>query len=565
MTKHRIEYVDIDDLVPADRNAKDHASALLSAGMDRFGFIESIVRDDRTGKIVGGHGRREQLLAARAEGKPVPDGIVAKGGKWLAPVECGWSSKNDDEALAAGIALNRIGEVGGWKYDELLPDLQSLDLTEYGLPGVGFVHDDIDSIMAALELARAKDDEPEPAAPPSAGPPKNPKTKPGDVWLLGDHRIICGDCRDADTVKRLLDGATINVAVTSPPYAEQRAYDESSGFKPIPPDEYVAWFADVARNVEENLEPDGSWFVNIKPPGEGLDTHLYVFDLVTAHVREWGWHFVTELCWERNGVPKQVTRRFKNQFEPIYQFVRGDFKIRPDNVRHASVNAIVPLGEGALDQLREAGSEADWSQVQGTGGDMFPKVGKRAKRSLSLTKDGTQDMNALDDRRASRTDNSFVRLSKTEGTTNPAPRRDLRPRPRNADRTGAEARKPRDEVQGTNWAPGDAQGAGFAYPGNRLPTFTGTHTAVGHSAAYPVGLPQWFVRAYSDAGDVVFDPFMGSGSTLLAAHNEGRIGYGVELSPGYCDMICARFQSVTGIVPVRLGSKRPTSFVTAAV
>lgn len=109
------------------------------------------------------------------------------------------------------------------------------------------------------------------------------------------------------------------------------------------------------------------------------------------------------------------------------------------------------------------------------------------------------------------------------------------------------------EAQG---APGhpwfkDRTAPGLAYPSNRLPTFAGTHEAVGHNAAFPVGLPAWFVHAYTDAGDVLFDPFIGSGSSLLAAHQTGRIGYGVELSPGYVDITCLRFQRATGIVPRR--------------
>jgi len=62
---------------------------------------------------------------------------------------------------------------------------------------------------------------------------------PGDVWLIGRHRLICGDCRDTATVENLMAGAaSANLAITSPPYATQREYDPSSGFKPVPPEEY---------------------------------------------------------------------------------------------------------------------------------------------------------------------------------------------------------------------------------------------------------------------------------------------------------------------------------------
>jgi hypothetical protein len=88
--------------------------------------------------------------------------------------------------------------------------------------------------------------------------------------------------------------------------------------------------------------------------------------------------------------------------------------------------------------------------------------------------------------------------------------------------------------------------AGMAYPGNRLPTFISTHEATGHAAAFPVGLPGFFINAYSDKGDLIFDPFMGSGSTLIAAEHNNRIGYGTEISPAYVEMTIMRWERVTG-------------------
>jgi DNA modification methylase len=90
----------------------------------------------------------------------------------------------------------------------------------------------------------------------------------------------------------------------------------------------------------------------------------------------------------------------------------------------------------------------------------------------------------------------------------------------------------------------------LAYPGNRLPTFAGGYEATGHAATFPVGLPAFFIKAYSDPGDAIFDPFLGSGSTLVAAQLDGRAGYGCEISPGYVDVACRRLQKASGVVPV---------------
>jgi hypothetical protein len=103
----------------------------------------------------------------------------------------------------------------------------------------------------------------------------------------------------------------------------------------------------------------------------------------------------------------------------------------------------------------------------------------------------------------------------------------------------------------------------MAYPGNRLPPFTGTHEALGHAAAFPVGLPAWFIRAFSDAGDKVYDPFLGSGSTLMAAEQNGRVGYGMEISSTYVDMSVERWMNATGRPAVLHGTKQTFAEIAA--
>jgi DNA modification methylase len=76
-----------------------------------------------------------------------------------------------------------------------------------------------------------------------------------------------------------------------------------------------------------------------------------------------------------------------------------------------------------------------------------------------------------------------------------------------------------------------------------------------------VALPRWFIRAYTDPDDRVYDPFSGSGSTLLAAEAEQRIGYGMEISPDYCDRTLRRWQRRTGVVPVLASTGEPHDFI----
>lgn len=281
------------------------------------------------------------------------------------------------------------------------------------------------------------------------------ETAPGDLWILGGHRLLCGDCRKPEDVARLLNGKRINLLVTSPPYAAQREYDESSGFRPIKPAEYVEWFDAVQLNVRNNLADDGSFFVNIKEHCEDGERELYVYDLVVAMRRRWGWNFIDTLCWKNSGTPKRVSRRFKNQWEPIYHWARSlDFKFRPQDVMHSTNRAF-----------------------EGGGMSLTEGQGKR-------------------------------------------------------------------DVLGD-----DEHTEGVAYPGNVIAVnFDKAH---GHGAAFPIGVPGFVIRAYSAPGDVVADFFCGSGTTIAAAHQLGRFGYGMEISPRYCDLTVRRWRKLTGQEPTR--------------
>lgn len=510
MADRRIRYVKLDDLQGNPANPKSHDLDLIGESLDRFGYVEPQTMDDRTGLLVAGHGRLEQLQSKQNAGEDPPEGIRRRGSRWYVPVVFGWSSADDDEALAYLVASNQSTIAGGWNYPALAPVLEQVAASKLELAGTGYTRERLDDLLEQIEAGRQLD-----TAPPSVEPEREreiPKrVTRGDLWQLGPHRMLCGDCRDPADVDRLLAGAAVNVAFTSPPYADRRKYDESSGFVPIHPDAYVEWFEPVARNVGDHLAADGSWFVNIKAGAADLDTETYVLDLVLAHRRAWGWHWLTEFCWERNGVPKQVVMRFKNQFEPIYQFVKGRPKVRADNVRHESDQAIIPFGPG-----RGNTSWADPESAvvsQGQRGDLFEGQrpdGRRARKNGDTT------------------------------WGRPGPDGEIR------------------QGSGRNAIPTDLPdpdvmvGAGWAFPGNRLPTFAGTHEATGHTAAYPVGLPAWFIRAFSDAGDVIFDPFVGSGSTILAADENARLGYGIELSPGYCDVILDRWERHDGEPPVKI-------------
>jgi DNA modification methylase len=95
--------------------------------------------------------------------------------------------------------------------------------------------------------------------------------------------------------------------------------------------------------------------------------------------------------------------------------------------------------------------------------------------------------------------------------------------------------------------------SGLAYPTNVLNIHKNTER-LDHGAVFPVALPEFFIRAYSDRNDIIFDPFSGSGTVLIASQRNDRVARAIEISPAYCDVIVQRWTSLTGGTAVRNGN-----------
>lgn len=218
MTDRRIEYLPLGTLQGDPANPKAHDTHTINDSVGRFGYIEPIVLDGRTGYIVSGHGRTKTLLHMRDNGDTPPDGIRDDGSDWLVPVTVGWASRTDADAHAALIALNRTTELGGWVDDELLHLLDELAEVDGGLVGVGYTEDDIDELRDRLnDLDVPGGDY---VGDPDAEPPvpRDRTSKLGDVWEFGPHRLVCGDATDREVVERLMQGGRAQCMWTDPPY-----------------------------------------------------------------------------------------------------------------------------------------------------------------------------------------------------------------------------------------------------------------------------------------------------------------------------------------------------------
>jgi hypothetical protein len=158
----------VDDLQRDARNPKAHVGDDIGASMRRFGYTEPILLDERTGLLISGHGRLDELDRAMKAKETAPDGIVVDGKKWLAPVTRGWSSADDDEAEAYLIAANELTTRGGWNFEMLAESLGRLHTKPGGLTGVGFTAQEASDLLASYGPRGNLDDLASRIGPPTA-------------------------------------------------------------------------------------------------------------------------------------------------------------------------------------------------------------------------------------------------------------------------------------------------------------------------------------------------------------------------------------------------------------
>ncbi len=195
----KIENKPVDQLVPYVRNARTHSDEQISqiaGSIAEFGFVNPIlVGDDNV--IIAGHGR---LMAAHKMGLENVPVIYL-------------SHLSELQRRALVLTDNKLAENAGWDEDLLRLELEDLQAEDFNLELTGFDFDEIDRLLNAdTEPAGNTDDDDVPETPDA------PISKPGDLWLLGNHRLLCGDATLLSDVERVLDGGLADLTFCDPPY-----------------------------------------------------------------------------------------------------------------------------------------------------------------------------------------------------------------------------------------------------------------------------------------------------------------------------------------------------------
>lgn len=412
-------------LVPYARNSRTHSAEQIdqiAASISEWGFTNPILIDP-DGGIIAGHGR---LLAAQKLGIDDVPCIVADG----------WT---DAQKKAYVIADNKLALNAGWDNEMLAVEFGELKELGFDLPLTGFSDDEIAALSPQIVDGLTDED-----AVPDV--PVEPVTRLGDVWLLGNHRLMCGDSTSVDAVEKLMDGQKADMCFTSPPYAQQRSYKKDISnwdelmngvFSVLP----VKSGAQVLVNlglVHSDGRVDCYW-----------DNWLDFMDKC-----EWplfGWYI-----WDKGfGLPGNWNGRLAPAHEFIFHFSKGGNKPankcvdkKPENI------GVITHGTG----LRK--------------------------------KDGTMS-----------------------GVSSP--------------KSGANEKKIMDSV--IRVSPHMARQGGNTHP-----------------AMFPVALCEALYNSYTKAGDWIYEPFSGSGTSIIACEKLGNNCAAMELAPEYVDVAVRRWQDFTG-------------------
>lgn len=198
-TRLTISHRPVGDLIPHARNARTHSEAqvaLIAGSIREYGFTNPVLVDGAMG-IIAGHGR---VMAARKLGLSTVPVIEL-------------AHLTEAQKRAYVLADNRLAEAAGWNRDLLALELGDLGALGVDLADLGFEAAEIDALLHHGAADPKEDLVPE--------VPVDPVSRPGDLWLLGSHRLLCGDATVAGDVARLLAGVRPHLMVTDPPYGVQ--------------------------------------------------------------------------------------------------------------------------------------------------------------------------------------------------------------------------------------------------------------------------------------------------------------------------------------------------------
>lgn len=240
-----IEKIKVEQLIPADYNPRkdlqpgDSEYEKIKRSLEEFGYVDPVIWNKTTGRVVGGH-QRLKVLASMGRTE----------------VECVVVELDEEKEKALNVALNKIS--GDWDKEKLAVLMTDLDAADFDVSLTGFDAAEIDDLFKDTLRDGVEDDDfdvDEELQNP-------PITMQGDIWLLGRHRLVCGDSTKKETFDKLMEDKKANLVVTDPPYNVD--YEGSAGKiknDNMNNDTFYQFLLDAFKNTEDALAKDGSIYV----------------------------------------------------------------------------------------------------------------------------------------------------------------------------------------------------------------------------------------------------------------------------------------------------------------
>jgi len=306
-----LEQVSVSDLVPYVNNAKTHPEEQvlkIASSIKEFGFNAPILVDGNNG-IIAGHGRLQAAKKLKLSTVPV--------------VRLDHLSEAQKKAYI--LADNRLGEVGGtdWDMDLVSLELQDLQEMDFDIDLTGFEIDDI--IPEEVEGLTDEDDVPD--------APEEPITKEGDVWILGRHRLMCGDSTSIDAVEKLMDGRKSDMVFTDPPYnigSENKgvAQDVSKAHKDL-------MAADWDKDFQIEVPLNCALAVMAKDCAVYVCTLHHLAGRIWAWMKEWSDHHSFCVWSKPDPMPSLTKRHWTWDTELVPYATRGKHIFNAENGQHS--------------------------------------------------------------------------------------------------------------------------------------------------------------------------------------------------------------------------------------
>jgi len=273
----RYEMVPLNRIVPYVNNARTHSKEQVTqirASFREFGVLNPCLVDEQY-NLIAGHGR---LLAAQAENLSELNCVIVEG-------------LTEAQRKAYIIADNKLAENAGWSEELLALEFGELKDLGFDLELTGFDPDEIEKLFNASDDVQEDDFDVDKAA------EEPPFVQPGDTWLLGRHRLLCGDATNAADIALLMDGKRANACVTDPPYNCAYVGKDSSAMTimndKMKPEEFYAFLLVAFQNIYNHMTDGGAAYV-FHSDGEKVN----FYNAIVAA----GFHYSTTCVWVKNSM-----------------------------------------------------------------------------------------------------------------------------------------------------------------------------------------------------------------------------------------------------------------------